>query len=254
MPAALKLCQVSAIKTGKRKTLDDQVKNLHKLVQVQQFFQGRLKTYHPDRPEDPNTGEQLPPEQQKLQHKVQDVLNQARTVWTELWDLTFTQDVGNTKAVGDIVLDDGTVIMKNVPITSILYLDKQINDLETFVEHLPTPDPAEDWVYDETQGQLKSREPRKTTKQKKEPRTITKAPATDKFPAQVELIYEDKRVGEWEQILFSGAIQADKKQELLVKVRKLKDAIKKAKEQANQAEVTRLSLGKEVFDYVLGVR
>jgi hypothetical protein len=70
-----------------------------------------------------------------------------------LWNLVFTQDTGNQSARADIVVD-GKVVLANVPVTSLLFLDKQVNDLETFVSKLPTPDPAEEWTHDPNTGAL----------------------------------------------------------------------------------------------------
>ena len=77
-----------------------------------------------------------------MQQRADDLLRQAREKWAELWNLVYTQDVGNQQARADVVVD-GQTVLANVPVTFLLFLDKQVNDLETFVTKLPTPDPAD---------------------------------------------------------------------------------------------------------------
>src|SRR4029078_58218 len=95
------------------------------------------------------------------------------------------------------------VSVANVPVPTPLFLDKQVNDLETFVSKLPTPDPAEEWSHDPNSGLLRSkrREPVRTWK---EPTVIVKYEATKEHPAQTELYMKDLPVGTWTQILYSG--------------------------------------------------
>lgn len=84
----------------------------------------------------------------------------------------------------------------------------------------------------------------------KEPTVIVKYDATDKHPAQTELFTKDVPVGIWTQILYSGCLTADKKNALLDRVKKLQEAIKLAKEQANLQEVERKKAAEAIFAFV----
>ncbi len=178
------------------------------------------------------------------------MIRQARDKWTELWNLVLTQDTGNQSARADLVVD-GKTILANVPVTTLLFLDKQVNDLETFVSKLPTPDPAEEWSHDPNSGLLRSKAT-ESLRTSKEPTVIVKYPATPEHPAQTELFTKDVPVGTWNQIVYSSCISADRKSAILARVRKLQDAIKAAKEQANLLEVERQKAGEPLFDYVFG--
>ena len=242
-----KLNQINAVVTARKGDAEKQITELYKLIQKEQLFTGRERTY---RPIDEINGQKLPPESQRVQQRADDMIRQAREKWTELWNLVLTQDTGNQSAKADIVVD-GKVILAGVPVTTLLFLDKQVNDLETFVAKLPTPDPAEEWMHDPNTGLLRSRAT-ESVRTSKEPTVIVKYEATDKHPAQTELFTKDIPVGTWTQILYSGCIPVDRKNAILTRVRKLQDAIKVAKEQANLLEVERQKAGEPLLGFVFG--
>jgi hypothetical protein len=166
-----------------------------------------------------------------------------------VWELTLTQDTGNQSAKADIIVD-GKPLLKDVPVTTLLYLDKQLNDVETFISKLPVPDPAEEWATDPNTSLLKGRltESMRTSK---EPTVIVKYEATKEHPAQTEIFTKDIPVGTWSQIQYSGALQTSRKEDLLAKIRKLQVAVKIAREQANLLEVEKKS-AKPLLEFIFG--
>ena len=242
-----KLNQINAIVSGRKGEAEKVVTELYKLIQKEQLFAGRERTY---RPIDEVNGQKLPPESQRVQQRADDLIRQARAKWTELWDLVLTQDTGNQQAKADVVVD-GKTVLAQVPVTFLLFLDKQVNDLATFVSKLPTPDPAEEWSYDPNTGLLRSRAT-ESLRTSKEPTVIVKYEATKDHPAQTELFTKDVPVGTWTQILYSGCLPAETKTAILERLRKLQDAIKTAKEQANLLEVKPQKAAEAVFGYVFG--
>ena len=80
------------------------------------------------------------------------------------------------------------------------------------------PDPdlgtAEKWTPDANTGLLKGRLT-ESVRTSKEPTVIVKYEATREHPAQTEIFTKDVPVGTGSQILYSGAIQAGKREELL---------------------------------------
>ncbi len=242
-----KLNQVNAIVSARKGEVEKTITELYKLIQKETLFAGRERTY---RPTDEVGGQKLPAESQRVQQRADDLIRQAREKWTEVWNLVFTQDLGNQQAKADVVVD-GKTILGNVPITFLLCLDKQVKDLETFIGKLPTPDPAEEWTHDPNTGLLRSRAT-ESVKTSKEPTVIVKYEPTKEHPAQTELFTKDIPVGTWTQILYSGSLPADQKNAVLKRVRKLQDAIKVAKEQANLLDVERQKAADAVFAFVFG--
>jgi hypothetical protein len=242
-----KLNQINALVTGRKSETEKVVTEIYKLIQKETLFNGFERSYKPN---DEENGERLPPESQKVQQECRDLIGQARQKWTELWDLTLTQDAGNQKARADIVVD-GKTVLKDVPVTNLLFLEKQVNDVENFISKLPTPDPAEEWSYDPAIGLLRSK-PSQSVRTKKEPTRFEKAPVTKEHPAQVDILYIDTSVGWWTKSQYSGAIPAEEKNAILSRLRKLRDAIKVAREQANLIDVEPRKAGDPLFAFILG--
>jgi hypothetical protein len=240
-----KLNQINALVTGRKSEVEKGVTEIYKVLQKPELFQGREGIYRPD---DETNGEKLPREHQKVQHTVNDLLKTARDKWTELWDLTVTQDTANQAAKASIEID-GQVILADVPVTTLLFLEKQVNDVESMITKIPTPDAAEDWTYDGNVGLLRS-QVTASARTRKEPAHYTKAEPTKEHPAQVEYYMKDVKVGTWQKTAFSGAMPADTKTAILVRLKKLKDAVKMAREHANMLEVERKKIANPIFDFV----
>jgi hypothetical protein len=179
------------------------------------------------------------------------VVSDARAKWSELWDLVATQDRGNQDARADVVVG-GEVVLPQVPVTTLLFLEKQLNDLETFLSKLPTPDPGEDWDYDANTDQLKT-PVTKTTRTKKVPRNHVVSPATDKHPAQVQVYQEDVVVGHWSKTAYTGRVPAKTRNAWVARAKALRDAVKQAREVANMTEVAKAPVAQKIFDHVLVV-
>jgi hypothetical protein len=242
----MKLNQVNAIITARKSETEKAVTELYKGVQKPQLFEGREKSY---RPLDEDKGVKLPPESQKVAMRVDTLIKQVAQKWGDMWSLVFTQDTGNQQATAHLSVD-GVVVLSDVPITTLLYLDKQVNDLETFISKLPTPDVAQEWTHDPNTGLLKT-EATTTMRTSKEAQVLVKYEATKEHPAQTEVIQKDIAVGTWTQILYSGCIPTTEKEEILSKIHKLQDAIKMAKEQANMLEVDKMD-ARPILSFIFG--
>ena len=186
----------------------------------------------------------------RVQVKTEDVLRKTATVLTRLFDVTATKDWANCAAKADVVVD-GRTLVAGAPVSYLLFLEKQLTDLHTFVKKLPVLDAAESWVHDVSIDAWKT-EPVRTIKTKKIPRNHVKAEATEKHPAQVEVYYEDVPVGYWTTVKFSGALPAQRVNELLERVEKVQTAVKFAREEANATEVVDQTVGAAVFGYLFG--
>jgi hypothetical protein len=165
-------------------------------------------------------------------------------------DVVLTQDIGNTIAKADIKVD-GKVVLSGVPVTNLLFLEKQVTDLETFIAKLPTLDPSENWKPDPEIGGYTT-DPYVTQKLAKVAEVLELAKATDKHPAQVQVQHVDKPIGVWNNTKKSGAIRIQDRNNALKRVRALKDAIKVAREEANSIEVEQKKCGDAVLGFVFG--
>lgn len=239
-----KLNQIIAVEKGVKSRSFQDLTEAHHAVQKPALLSGISRTYQAKDEE----GEQLPPESTKVQTRAEEVLRQIGTTLTKLFDVTATKDATNCVARADVVVDD-RVLLSDVPVTYLLFLEKQLTDLHTFVKKLPVLDAAESWVFNDS-ADCWSTEPVRTIRTKKVPRNHVKAEATEKHPAQVEVYYEDISVGYWTTVKFSGALPAKRVSTLLDRVERLQQAVKFAREEANNAEVVDKHVGDKVFGYL----
>lgn len=240
----MKLNQVIAIEKGtKSRSLQD-ITEAHHALQKPAILSGIARTYRPKDEE----GEPLPPEATRVQVRAEEIIQKTAEVLTKLFDIVATKDWANCNAKADIIVD-GNVLLSQVPATYLLFLEKQLVDIHTFVKKLPVLDAAESWMFDAS-ADCWATEPIQTTKTKKIPRNHVKAEATEKHPAQVEVYHEDVIVGTWRTVKFSGALPAKRVNELVARVERLQEAVKFAREEANSLEVTEQKLGEKVFQYL----
>lgn len=230
----------SGVKTGASRNETD----LYHKLQKTALLNGITRTYQPK----DDDGDKLPSETTLVQVRVKQIINDLSAELTRLFDVTLTKEVGNSQAKADVVVD-GKVLLKQVPVTYLLFLEKQLININTFVGKLPTLDPASEWTLD-SNNDVYVTAPVQTVKTKKVPRNWVKAEATDKHPAQVEIFHEDIVVGYWTKVDSSGAIPVTRKAELLSRVEKLITAVKFAREEANSLIVVDQYAGDKVFNYL----
>ena len=209
---------------------------------------GFRRKYTPDN----DDGEAFPDETKVLQTRMREVIKGARDDIAKMVQCAAQRDAANVSAKADVVVD-GEVLLENVPATQLLWLEKQLlTHLKTFASKLPVVPSTETWHWDDNTGCFVS-EPVQTIKSKKNPKVITKAPATEQHPAQAELIYEDCRVGLWTATKFSGALSRQEVQGIQDRVQKLLEAVVVARERANSVEVPTLpDYGTKVLGFIFG--
>jgi hypothetical protein len=239
-----KLCQIIAVCNGTKGRTQKALTEAHHKVQKDELLSGISRTYRPKDEE----GDQLPPESKHVRFKVSDAISQATKALSELFAIVETQDRANTEAQADVVVD-GEVLRGQVPVTHLLFLEKQLVDLRTFIGKLPVLDSAEEWEYSPATG-CYATPVHQTSRTKKVPRNHVKAEATKEHPAQVEMYTEDVIVGIWDTTKFSGAIPADERQGAIDRCEKLIDAVKMARELANSREVIDVEPHTAIFDYI----
>lgn len=241
-----KLNQIVAVTAGKKTRAATAINEIYHKLQKAELLKGIARTY---RPKD-DDGEKFPAERNAVKFKADDAIAQVRQVWGDLMDTVLTQDVANCNAQADIMVD-GQVITAGVPVTHLLFLEKQLIDIRTFVSSLPVLDSGMTWAKDEATDSYAT-EPSETTKTKKIPRNHVKYEATKEHPAQVEVFSEDVIVGYWTTVNYSGAIPESRKKEILERVSLLQDAIKSAREEANSIDIADMEESKDIFNYIFG--
>ncbi len=239
-----RLNQIIAVEKGIKTRSHTELTEAHHALQKPALLSGISRSYRPKDEE----GEQLPPEATRVQAKAEEVIRKTADILVALFDVTATKDYSNCKARADVVVD-GKTLLAAVPVTYLLFLEKQLVDLHTFVKKLPVLDASESWIFDPS-ADCWATEPVQTSKTKKIPRNHVKAEATEKHPAQVEVYHEDVVVGQWKTVKFSGALPAKRVNELLERVEKVQHAVKFAREEANNQEADEQKIGRSVLGYL----
>ncbi|HNC56709.1 MAG TPA: hypothetical protein PLP33_14785 [Leptospiraceae bacterium] len=241
-----KLNQVVAAEKEIKQKVTSAITEVHQISQKPVLFSGFNKDYSPLE----EGGEKFPSENQKVQYTVADVVSVLIKNFTELFDATATKDYANCNARASVKVGD-TVLVKDAPIPFLLFLEKQLDYVKTFIQKLPVLDLSEVWIEDKNSGLWRT-EVTKTHRNKKLQKPIVLYPATTEHPAQTQLITDDVLAGYWEQTKFSGAIPAPKKTELLARLAELSKAVVEAREEANTSDAPEVNVGKELLNYIFG--
>lgn len=243
-----KLNQIVAIEKGAKDAANKRTAPLFHSAKNTALFAGLSKTYEPA----DEDGERYPDETVPVQLTVDEILQEFATAVTRQLDVTATKESANTEAIADVKLSDGTVVLPNVPVSFLLQLEKFLQqEVRGLVVSLPTLDTAQTWSPDSSgRAGVSVTEPLQRAKSKKITEPLVLAPATDKHPAQVQLINRDIVAGYWTEKRFSGAVSAQRKQELLDRVDNLIYAVKQAREEANSITVSDKKVADSVFGYL----
>jgi hypothetical protein len=240
----MRLSQNLAIEADVRKQVDERRRVVDDLLASPQMFEGFTKTYTPKEDE----GETQPPQGKRVQARVSDVLASLSLELGRLFDVTATKDWANTQARADVKVGE-TVILTQAPATFLLWLSKRLEELDKL--RLPTLDAEFGWEFDKGVGLHKTNEV-KTLSSKKLSVPLTLYDATDKHPAQTQLVTEDKVVGTWTAVNVSGALSEEQVRAIKMRLRNLLAAVRSALEEANTITVTEHKVGEDILKYVFG--
>lgn len=164
-------------------------------------------------------------------------------------------DVANTTALADVILDDGTVLLKSVPATSLLRLEHRIIEARELIHSIPTLDPAKGYAPDSSEGAgiYRARDDERARTEKAFS-FVVMVPPTDKHPAQVKELMGDRPVGTVVTQEWSSLITVSDKGDMLDRVESLLRAVKKARARANELDldVRENKIGSAVLSYVFG--
>lgn len=242
-----KLNQIIAIEQGEKARTNKATAPLFHALKTEALFAGLTRTYEPV----DDNGERLPDETARVKYTVPAIIEHFVKNSTRLLDLSATKDNTNMGAYADVEVD-GTVIIDQAPVTFLLPFEKYLSqEVRGLAESLPVLDVAQDWTESASEREgIYETETIQRHRTKKVNRVLELSPATDKHPAQVQLVAEDVLAGYWNEKKFSGAVPASYKAELIERVEKLIQAVKVAREQANDTEVVDLKVGEAVFGYL----
>lgn len=240
----MKLNQLIAVLQSVKANASKSKTEVYQLCQKNTLFQGLSRTYQ-SREED---GFIYPPESQKLTLKADELVEKFVQSCSEFLDLAATQDYANTEAKATIAID-GQTIIADVPVSYLLFLEKQLQDMKTFIAALPVLSIDKDWQHDPNRGCYVT-SPKETVKTKKITDFVVAYEATEHHPAQIKEVSKDVVEGIWSLIEFSGALPQDRVNLMMRRVDMLQKAVIQAREAANSQEVQQRQVANAVFSYL----
>jgi hypothetical protein len=241
-----KLNQIIAIEDGAKKNGYADLTKTHHVLQKPDLFSGFVATYAPYT-EDPTLKQ---PDQRKvIQQNAPEIVKLAQHSLAEMWNVVATKDMGNCNARANIVVD-GVILAENVPVTHLLFLDKQLGDLRTFISKLPVLDPSKEWEYDSNKGMYRTKFPEQRLKNRKIYKSIVKIEPGPHSAGQAEIVTVDEPEGIWTQVDMSTAYPQDTIRHMLDNVSKLSEAVKSAREEANSIEVKKAAIAEKLLSFV----
>lgn len=240
-----KLNQVLAVAKSVQTKRESDFTKIFQDIQKPALTEGFARSYTPKTEE----GEKFPPDNKKVQLVVEDAIAQAATALREIFNVIALKDNTNMTAKADVVLD-GEIVLKDVPAVHLLFLEKRAAGIIDFINHLPVLGQDASWTKNEGMG-LWETQPTESFKTRKIESYLVVVQATVQHPAQTAKQVVDENIGTWRNVNFSGAINADRKKTLLARAEKVQQAVKIAREEANQAAVVELTTGKLV-DFIFG--
>jgi hypothetical protein len=240
-----KLNQIIAVANGKKTACTSKISTIYHTLQRGDAFGGFERKYQPIDDE----GETLPSERKVIQETVNEQLSAVQESFVELMDIIATQEFANCEAKADVVVDD-VAVLKAVPVTYMLFLEKQLDHLKSIVTKLPVLASDVKWNKSDSDANVYVADTVTTNRTRKVPKAFVKAPATDKHPAQVEMFTEDVVVGLWNRTDMSSAIPATRRDEMLKKIEQLREATKMAREEANSLVITKKEVARSITDFI----
>jgi hypothetical protein len=220
------------------------------LQKKRHLFEKKLKTFTPKTEEG---GAATVEEQQDIQTTVVAEIEWLQKHLVKMLNVGYQVDLANREAKADIVTEDGQTLARDVPATTLLWLEKRVTEIKELIDAIPSLDPAKGFQpdHDAGKGIYKAREVQKTRSRKMK-KVYVKFPATKEHPAQTELVDEDVPVGTTAEQEWSALITPALKADLLNNADMLYRAVTKARSKANEHEINLegKEIGAELLDYV----
>lgn len=210
-------------------------------------FHGLHKTYAP---RDEN-GENRPAESKQVETTVREEVSWFRPFFANAVNSAVRKERTNAHAISHNTTILG-LDLGDLPATALLNLEAKLKALKTVVVHTPTLDGAHNWDnHDPERGIVKKTPDEWTHSTEKKPYTMVKAEATDKHPAQVEVLHRDEIVGTWTKRILSGEITTSAKARILAKIDAAVKEVVAAREAANLVDCVDASdVGERLYDEI----
>jgi hypothetical protein len=247
-----RLHEILAVEGDLRSTADTVIKEAAGTFdkRAQHFLQTQTSTQHFDEKDKERLDST---EYKKMETTVSEKLAYVAEMVTRYYDAYLQKEATNQKATATVEID-GQAFLENVPVVVLLGMEQRLKELRDTYEQIPTLQPGPTWERDVTMqfGVYRSRHPEERLVTKKIRTPFIMYEATDKHPAQVTALDEDKPVAKRIVTTWSGMLSVHEKSLLLDRVDALIQAFKRARQRANEEKLVERDMGKKIFAYLHG--
>ena len=160
----------------------------------------------------------------------------------------------NVQTKADVILKDGSTLINDAPAPFLLSLENKLAKLIHLYNAIPTRRPGVEWLKDEEQGEdiWRAKEELVRHKTEKVYQSRIAVEATEHHPAQIQSWTEDKAIGDFTTVQYTGMLSPGQKSALLGRLTSLIHAVKKARQRANREKVVQIEIGETIMNYING--
>lgn len=224
----------------------------HKFAK-EHFFSGHLKTLTMlvDSPEN-QAIEAAARDEKTLPTTVPETLEYALKFWADAEDVIFAKNKTNQLANADLFFR-GNTLVSNVPVDELLGLEVRLEKLRQVITAMPSLDASKEWAKSSSgrNGEYVSTTDEVTSKTEKVTTPVVMYEATEKHPAQIQIVNTDRVVGTFTKIIFSGAATSKQKADAIAVVDDLLVEVKQARQRANSVEASNEKIGTTITNLIL---
>jgi hypothetical protein len=184
---------------------------------------------------------------------VPDKLRYTAKSFERFWACILQKEATNQVAKADLEVD-GMLLGSDLPATFLLGMEHRLVEFRNVIAAAPTHEPGVEWVKDPDSGAdvFRSKTPILTKREEKTMASKVLYEATKEHPAQIERWSENQAVGVYKLTKWTATVSPAKKAELLERCDALIQAVKKARQRANKAQVVKQTAARAMLDFVLG--
>lgn len=244
-----KLYEILAVEQDNKNVSERLILESIKTFKKENLFTGSIKVTELFDDEE----SRIPDEILKLETTVDENLQYSLSAVANYWDIVAQKDSTNMVAKADIVIN-GEIIAKDIPATTLLGMEKKLNNLRVLFNSIPTLPPGIGWEKDseyEKDNVFRTTHTMNTLKTVKVIEFREVSPATKEHKAQIQQLQATKNIGKFITTKWSGMITPYLKAERITKLEKMISAVKKARQRANAVETVNIEIGDKIINFIM---
>jgi hypothetical protein len=243
-----KLHEILAVEQSLEKAAKKLAEESKKTFNKENLFKGhtrRLEYF------DENNARLNTTENVKLETTVDENLDYVMQPLAKHWDAVYQKDQTNQQAKADILIGND-VLAKDIPATFLLGLESKLGKLRELYEAIPTLPPGIKWKQDDNQrqGVFIAEDDIVQFKSEKDIEFKVAYEATKEHPAQVKELQKTINIGKYTTTHWCAMLTPLNKANRLAKIDELLNAVKKARQRANNTQIVDGHIGITLLNYI----